>query len=69
MKSQSLAERLYELFVARDDVYGVETSEGWRTERGKLALENAHKIIKEFGVRSTEEGSASQTPFSEMMKP
>lgn len=36
MHSQSLAERLFELFVARDDVYGVETSEGWRTERSRL---------------------------------
>jgi len=36
LNSQSLAERLYELFIARDDVYGVETSEGWKTVRGKL---------------------------------
>ncbi len=38
MCSQLLAERLYELFVARLDVYGVETSEGWKTEKGKITL-------------------------------
>jgi hypothetical protein len=46
MRSQSLAERLHELFVARDDVYGVETGEGWRTERGKLTLEQVEKHLK-----------------------
>jgi hypothetical protein len=32
--------------VARNDVYGVETSEGWRTERGKLTLEQVEKHLK-----------------------
>jgi hypothetical protein len=51
MKSQSLVKRLYELFVARDDVYGVETSEGWRTERGKIVPEDFEKhFVGEFTI-------------------
>jgi hypothetical protein len=46
MKSLLLAERLYELFVGRDDVYGVETASGWRTERGRLTLEHVERHLK-----------------------
>jgi hypothetical protein len=45
-KSQSPAEKLYSLFVARDDVYGVEDSQGWRTERGKLTIAHIESHLK-----------------------
>lgn len=45
-RSPSLAERLYTLFVARNDVYGIETGEGWRTERGKLTINHIQNHLK-----------------------
>ncbi|MEM2385807.1 MAG: hypothetical protein QXO67_02385 [Candidatus Bathyarchaeia archaeon] len=45
-KNQSTAERLYTLFVARNDVYGVEDEKGWRTERGKLKIEHVENHLK-----------------------
>jgi hypothetical protein len=41
LKSQSLAERLFDLFVARTDIYGVEDINGWRTvKNSKLTVQN-----------------------------
>lgn len=45
-KSPSLAERLYNLFVARSDVYGVEDRHGWRTEKGKLTINHIENHLK-----------------------
>jgi hypothetical protein len=46
LKSRSLAERLMDLFIARTDIFGIETQSGWRTERGKLTLEHVEKHLK-----------------------
>jgi len=45
LNNPSLAEKLYELFIARDDVYGVETSEGWKTVRGKLTTKEVQEHL------------------------
>jgi hypothetical protein len=57
-----LAERLYELLVARDDVYGVETDEGWRTERGKLT------VAFEWENYASEEIDEWKKKFEELLK-
>ena len=41
-----LAGRLFKLFVARTDVYGVEDERGWRTEKGELTRELVVKHLK-----------------------
>jgi hypothetical protein len=34
-----LAKQLFQLFIVNDEAYGVEDQAGWRTERGKLTIE------------------------------
>ena len=47
MKNQSLADRLFQIFVARIDIFGVEDKTGaWRTERGNLTIETVEKHLK-----------------------
>lgn len=41
-----MAERLFELFVARRDVYGFEDENGWKTVKGKLTVNEVEKHLK-----------------------
>jgi len=47
LKNRSLAERLFQIFIARTDIFGVEDKTGaWRTERGNLTIETVEKHLK-----------------------
>jgi hypothetical protein len=42
----SLAQKLYDLFVVRDDAYGLEDKSGWRTVKAKLTIAEIEDHLK-----------------------
>lgn len=46
MKSQSLAERFYDLFVINNEAYGLEDQNGWRTVKAKLTIKEIEDHLK-----------------------